>query len=294
MNASPTQVPGSPGVDRQKAVPAVGALMFPAIILLGLVFALPIIWFLGRAAYEYEGSLSNLLASVLLSPDIVYILWITNWDSLLITLVTLILAYPLAYVLSQSSGWTFRLILICLILPYFTSIVVRTYAWMVLLGSTGVVNNALLGLSWITSPLPLMYNKGGVVVGMTYVLLPYLALTLMAAMKGIDPSLMRAAHSLGASGWYSFTRIYLPLTMHGVLSGSLIVFILTVGSFVTPALMGGPSDLWIAMLIEREAEISLNWPLAAVLSLILLATTLALYALYYRITNFDRMTGSRH
>ena len=126
---------------------------------------------------------------------------------------------------------------------------------------------------------------------MAYVLLPYLVLTLYATMKGIDPSLLRAARGLGAGGFYIFRRVYLPLTLHGVFSGCLIVFILAIGFFITPALMGGPSDVMIAMLIEREVELTLNWPLAAIMSLFLLVVTLVLYSIYYRFANIERMMG---
>jgi ABC-type spermidine/putrescine transport system permease subunit I len=117
-------------------------------------------------------------------------------------------------------------------------------------------------------------------------------LTLFAAMKAIDPSLMRAARGLGAGSFYAFTRVYLPLSMHGVISGSLIVFILSIGFFITPALMGGPADVMIAMLIERSIEITFDWAGAAVMSLLLLAATLVLYSIYYRVTDVRRMMGA--
>jgi ABC-type spermidine/putrescine transport system permease subunit I len=163
---------------------------------------------------------------------------------------------------------------------------------MVLLGRNGLINQGLAALGFIDAPLPLLYNKMGILVGMAYVLLPYMVLTLYAAMKTIDPSLMRAARGLGASNAYSFLRIYLPLSLHGIISGSLIVFILAIGFFITPALMGGPSDVMIAMLIERAVEITLDWTSAALMSLVLLAVTLVLYAIYYRVTDIRRMMGA--
>ncbi len=126
---------------------------------------------------------------------------------------------------------------------------------------------------------------------MVYVLLPYMVLTLFATMKAIDPSLMRAARGLGASGPFAFVRVYLPLSLHGVVSGSLIVYILAIGFFITPALMGGPTDVTLAMLIERSVEISFDWSAAAIMSLLLLFATLVLYGLYYRVTDVRRMMG---
>jgi ABC-type spermidine/putrescine transport system permease subunit I len=179
-----------------------------------------------------------------------------------------------------------------IVLPYFTSIIVRTFSWMVLLGEHGLVNDMLVGAGLIHSPLPLMYNRLGVLIGMSYVLLPYMVLTLFAAMKSIDRNLLLAARGMGASGPMIFRRVYLPLSLHGVISGVLIVFILSIGFFITPALMGGPSDVMVAMLIERSVEITLDWPAAAVMSLFLLVVTLILYAIYYRVTDVRRLMGA--
>jgi len=160
---------------------------------------------------------------------------------------------------------------------------------MVLLGRNGVVIQLLLGAGLVARPLPLLYNLLGVVIGMTYVLLPYMVLTLYAAMKGIDPSLLRAARGLGAGRFYAFRRVYLPLSLHGIVSGSLIVLIVSIGFFITPALMGGAGDVTVAMLVERAIEILIDWPSAAIMSLVLLAATLVLYALYGRLTDVRAM-----
>jgi ABC-type spermidine/putrescine transport system permease subunit I len=162
---------------------------------------------------------------------------------------------------------------------------------MVLLGRNGLVNNLLLTLGVINEPLTLLYSKTGILIGMVYVLLPYMVLTLYASLKAIDPGLMRAARGLGASGWFAFTRVYFPLSLHGVVSGSLIVFILALGFFITPALMGGPSDVMIAMLVERAVEVTFDWTSAAIMSVLLLVATLGLYAIYYRVTDLRRMMG---
>lgn len=266
-------------------------LLTPLLGLLVLVFFLPIGWFLFQAISESNLSLMEQLNSVLLSPDISYVLWNTNLIALIVTLTVLVMAYPIAYVLAYSNKLFFTLIIISVIVPYFTSVVVRTYSWMVLLGRNGIVNQLLLNSGVIDQPLELMYNRTGVIIGMSYVLLPYLVLTLFSAMKGIDYNLIRAAQSMGASGTYTFLKIFLPLSMPGLISGCLIVFILAIGFFITPALMGGAEDVMIAMLIQREIELNLNWPVAAMLSLALLAVTLVLYAIYYRYTNLDRMLG---
>ncbi|MBK7470918.1 MAG: ABC transporter permease [Betaproteobacteria bacterium] len=269
-------------------------LVMPAVLLLALVFVGPLIWFFIQALASI-GTPAEIVAhawAIITSKAVVTALSTTNWISLMVTLLVLLISYPLAYYLANNQGLRFTLVLFCIVVPYFTSIIVRTYSWMVLLGRNGIINQVLQHLGIIDEPLALLYTKTGVLIGMVYVLLPYMVLTLFAAMKAIDPSLMRAARGLGATGFYAFTRIYFPLSIHGVISGSLIVFILAIGFFITPALMGGPSDVMIAMLIERSVEIMFDWSGAAIMSLLLLFATLVLYAIYYRVTDVRRMMGA--
>lgn len=271
-----------------------GLLMLPAFAMLTLVFAAPLGWFFARALFVDPDALPlwPQIVSVITSRAVLQAIVTTNWISLLVTVSVLLMGYPIAYYLANRDGLRFTLVVFCVVVPYFTSVIVRTYSWMVLLGRTGLVNQALQRLGLIDAPLRLLYNQMGIVIGMTYVLLPYMVLTLYAAMKSIDGNLLRAARGMGASGLMIFWRIYLPLSLHGVISGALIVFILSIGFFVTPALMGGPSDVMIAMLIERSVEITLDWQGAAVMSLFLLAVTLALYAIYYRVTDVRRLMGA--
>lgn len=269
-------------------------LILPAFALLILLFVVPLVWFF-VGVFVDEGSAAAVLerfVDVLSAPGIVNALITTNWISALVTALTLVIGYPIAYYLANNAGWRFALVLFCIIVPYFTSVIVRTYSWMVLLGRNGAINQTLLSIGVIDAPLPLLYNKMGVLIGMTYVLLPYMVLTLYATMRGIDANLVRAAYGLGASPVYTFRKVYFPLSLHGVISGSLIVFILAIGFFITPALMGGPSDVMIAMLIERSVEITLDWTSAAIMSVALLAMTLVLYIIYYRVTDVRRMMGA--
>lgn len=268
-------------------------LLLPAIALLVVVFLAPLVWFFVQSLSSI-GTFSEIVeqfVAVLGSKAVLTALSSTNWISLLVTLLVLLLSYPLAYFLATHSDWRFSLILFCIVVPYFTSVIVRTYSWMVLLGRNGLVNNLLLTLGVINEPLTLLYSKTGILIGMVYVLLPYMVLTLYASLKAIDPGLMRAARGLGASWWFAFTRVYFPLSLHGVVSGSLIVFILALGFFITPALMGGPSDVMIAMLVERAVEVTFDWASAAIMSVLLLGATLGLYAIYYRVTDLRRMMG---
>ncbi|MCW3474679.1 ABC transporter permease [Limobrevibacterium gyesilva] len=269
-------------------------LILPAIALLVLVFLVPIGWFLW-ASFAELGSFADIVAetrATLGSGAVAGAIVNTNLIALEVTLLVLLIGYPLAYVLSRARGLAFTLILICIVLPYFTSVIVRTYAWMVLLGRNGLINQILLGLGLAGAPVDLLYNRTGVVIGMTYVLLPYMVLTLYAAMKAVDPRLLQAAEGMGAGPLRVFLKVFLPLTLHGVIAGVLIVFILGIGFFVTPALMGGPGDIMIATLIEREIELTQNWPGAAMMTLVLLAVTLVLYALYSRVADLRKGFGA--
>ena len=269
-------------------------LLLPALLMLGLIFFAPLGWFFIRTLLieVHPAALPALFAQVLSSRPMRIAMVTTLEISVLVTVATLLVGYPIAYYLANRCGLRFSLVIFCVIVPYFTSVIVRTYALMVLLGRNGIVNQALMKVGLIDHPLALIYNTFGIVVGMTYVLLPYMVLTLYSAMKGIDPTLLRAARALGANGPTVFRRVYLPLSWHGVISGSLIVLILSIGFFITPSLLGGPGDVMIAMLIERSIEIMLDWQTAAVMSLILLAATLTLYALYSRVTDVRRMLGA--
>lgn len=269
-------------------------LLLPLLIILIVIFVLPMVWFFTETFLQQPGGIHAIVHDffrVIASRAIHHVLILTNIISFVVTILALTIAYPIAFFMTKTSGLTFRLIIASVVIPYFTSIIVRTYSWMVLLGRNGVINHLLLDLRLIHHPLPLMYNKFAVIVGMTYILLPYMVLTLYSVMRGIDVNLIRAARGLGATSHYAFWKIFFPLSMPGILSGSLIVYILAIGFFVTPALMGGSSDVMIAMLIEREVELTLNWPVAAIMSLLLLAITLILYSIYYRLSNVERMLG---
>ncbi len=259
-------------------------LIGPALALLLLLFITPIGWFIGQSLGEL-GSAEEIwleTRAVIGSPAIAGAIASTNLIALIVTALVLLIGYPLSYVLSRARGLAFSLILVCIVLPYFTSVIVRTYAWMVILGRNGLINQVLMGLGLVSEPVQLLYNRTGVVIGMTYVLLPYMVLTLFAAMKAVDHRLLQAAEGMGAKPFAIFAKVFLPLTLHGVTAGSLIVYILALGFFITPALMGGPGDVMMAMLIEREVELSQNWPVAALMTIVLLAITLALYVLYSR------------
>ena len=208
-----------------------------------------------------------------------------------VTLMCLLLGYPLAALIARSRGATANILFILVLLPFWTSLLVRTSAWVVLLQSRGVVNNVLawLGIVDPDAPLELIYNRVGVVIAMTHILLPFMILPIYSVMKGIPPVYMRAAASLGARPLSSFLRVYLPMTMPGVSAGCLLVFILALGYYITPALVGGPRDQMISYFIAYYANQVTNWGMAAALSIILLVAVLVLYVIYNRLVGIQRL-----
>ncbi len=200
----------------------------------------------------------------------------------LVTFFCFVLGYPIAYLLSRLPPRTSNLLMICVLLPFWTSLLVRTTAWVVLLQKEGVVNSLLMALGVISEPLNLMFNRLGVVIAMTHILLPFMILPLYSVMKMVPPSYVRAARSLGASPWTAFWKIYFPQSLPGVSAGGLLVFILAIGYYITPALLGGAGDQMISYFIADNLSRSLNWGLASALGGILLIGVLALYWVYER------------
>jgi putative spermidine/putrescine transport system permease protein len=211
--------------------------------------------------------------------------------SLLITFLTFVLAYPIAHLLATLPLRYSNLLMIFVLLPFWTSLLVRTTSWMVLLQSQGVVNDALVGSGILADEnrIQMMYNQIGTIVAMTHILLPFMVLPLYSVMRPINPSYVRAARSLGATSWTAFRRIYFPQTVPGIGAGALLVFILAVGYYITPALVGGADGQLISNLIAFHMTKSLNWSMAAALASLLLAGILLLYWLYDRLVGIDNL-----
>ena len=203
--------------------------------------------------------------------------------ALTVTLACLALGFPLAYLLAHLRDKTANLLLILVLLPFWTSLLVRTTAWMVVLQKEGVINSLLQAVGLIVEPLPLVFNRFGVVAAMTHILLPFMILPMYSVMRQIPASYVRAARSLGASPSTAFLRVYLPQCIPGIGAGALLVFILALGYYITPALLGGSTDQMISYFVADNMGRSLNWGLASALAAILLAAVLVLYAIYDRI-----------
>ncbi len=211
--------------------------------------------------------------------------------SLLVTLFCLFLGYPIAYLLATLPARTSNLLLILVLLPFWTSILVRTTAWIAMLQSQGVVNDLLVyfGITDDGSRYSLIYNKLGTLIAMTHILLPFMVLPLYSVMKGIPPSYVRAAKSLGATNWTAFWRVYAPQTIPGIGAGAILVFIVAIGYYITPALVGGQEGTMISNTIDDHMRKSLNWSLASALGGVLMIVVLTLYWLYDRVVGIDNM-----
>lgn len=219
-------------------------------------------------------------------------LWLrTIFVAVGVTISCLLLAFPIAHLLATLPGKYSNLLMICVLLPFWTSLLVRTSSWMVLLQTQGVLNDILVFLNIVDDQdrLVMMYNMMGTFIAMTQILLPFMVLPLYSVMKTISPSLMRAATSMGSTPFHAFRRIYFPLTYSGISAGSLLVFVLAIGYYITPALVGGAKGTLISNRIAYHMQNTLDWSLATAMGGVLLVTVLAVYYVYNRIVGIDNM-----
>lgn len=213
----------------------------------------------------------------------------TFWISLNVTLLCIALGFPVAHFLASAPPRIANRLMMLVLVPFWTSVLVRTTAWLVLLQDQGLLNDLLRWLNIVEQPLQLVFNRTGVYVAMTHVLLPFMILPLYSVMRGIPGTYMRAAASLGAPPWLAFRRVYLPLALPGVVAGALLVFILALGYYITPAIMGGQNDQMVSFFIAFYTNLSVNWGLAAALGTVLLAATLVAYVIYDRAVGIEKM-----
>lgn len=208
-----------------------------------------------------------------------------------VTLFALLLGYPLAYWISTLPERRANLVMILVLIPFWTSILVRVAAWIVILQSEGLVNKALVGSGLLHDPLALLFNRTGVYISMTHILLPFMILPLYSVMKSIPPTYQRAAISLGSHPFAAFWRVYVPQTYPGIGAGALLVFILAIGYYITPALLGGPNDQMVSYYVAYFTNVTINWGMACALGGLLLAATLVLYVIYGRFTRSSLSLG---
>jgi ABC-type spermidine/putrescine transport system permease subunit I len=260
-------------------------LVSPLLLFMLLFYTLPVLAMLLRSVAEPSWTLGNFQA---LAGDTVFqhVFWTTLRTAIAVTCGCLLLGYPVAMALVRP-GRAASIALIIVLLPFWTSILVRSYAWMVLLGRHGLLNEALLAAGIIAHPLRILNTSIAVYIAMIHILLPYMILPVANVLRQIDPALPRAALGLGATPYRVFREVTLPLSIPGVAAGVLLVFVLSLGFYITPALLGGPRDMTVSMLIAQQVD-QLNWPYAACLSAALLIMTLTIMAVFQSIFGVGR------
>ncbi|HXF61473.1 MAG TPA: ABC transporter permease [Caldilineaceae bacterium] len=264
-------------------------LLGPATVYLLLFFVAPLLIlvvysFLKRGVYGqliWEFNLQNYVRVI--DPLYLSILWRSLVFALATTVLCLLLGYPFAYYIARlPNPRTRNLLLILVMVPFWTNFLIRTYAWRVILGADGPINGLLMGLGLIQTPLPLIFNEGAVMVGLVYGYLPFMVLPLFAAIDRVDFSLIEAAHDLYANGRQAFLRVLLPLSLPGVIAGSILVFIPTLGAFVTPDLLGGAKTVMIGNLIQSQFLTARDWPFGSAFTVLLMLVVLAATLVYFR------------
>jgi putative spermidine/putrescine transport system permease protein/spermidine/putrescine transport system permease protein len=262
--------------ERQEQLSLLG-LSAPALLLVTVILLIPVGWLFWLSFSGSQGlSLANYIR-LIENPAYLAIFRITFLLALVVTVLALLLGYPLAYLLSQLPPRLASLGLVVVLLPFWTSILVRTYAWLVLLQRRGLINQMLIDLGLIEEPLGLIYNVMGVTIGMVHIMIPFMVLPVYAAMRSIDPMLVTAAVSLGASRRRAFWTVFFPLTIPGLMAGSLLVFIYCLGFYITPQILGGGRVNMVSMKILENATVYSDWGAASALGVVLLGVTLLIF-----------------
>lgn len=266
---------------------ATACLLGPALILLALLFVVPLARLFSLAFGDPAGPFATFAA---LGESAVYrrVMWNTFVVAIAVTAICALLAWPVAYVLSRLSGVWFAVALYGVLFPFWISVLVRTFSWMLLLERNGPINRLVVDAGLADAPLPLLFNDIGVMIGMIHILLPYMILPLYGAMVRIDRRLLLASDGLGARLFDTFRRVYLPLCLPGLAGGATFVFLLSLGFFITPALLGGANAITLSMLIANFVTERLAWSLAAAASLVLLVAVLLLLALTARLLPVEK------
>lgn len=265
-------------------------LLGPAALWTLLFFLLPLGVMLWRSVYR--GGFSLVHYQKLFTTPLYLTVMLTTFEiALMVTAGCLVLGYPVAYLCATGGQRTRAVVLLLVVVPYWLDYIVRSYSWMVLLGRMGLVNRSLMALGLTAEPLPMLYTRLSVVVGMVQILLPLMVLTLYGAMLRIDQQLLHAAAAHGARPWSAFRTVFFPLSLPGVYGACLLTFVTSLGFYITPALLGGRKDTMISQLIVTVSSDLLDWPLASAVSAVLLAVSLAIVVVYNRFFSIDRLWG---
>jgi putative spermidine/putrescine transport system permease protein len=259
-------------------------LALPVLVFLGACFLLPLYEVVNRSLTDPELGLGN-FRDAFASSQFRRVLLNTLIMAATVTGVCALLAYPYAYMMIHVRRRTATLMLVAVLLPFWSSVLVRSYSWTVILQDTGIINSVLRDLGLIDRPLPLVRSFLGATIGMVHVLLPYMLLPIYASMRRVDHRLVQAAANLGASPLRAFRNVFLPLTLPGLFAGCLLVFVISLGFYITPALLGNPQQMMLSQLVASEIELQ-NWGLGSAMALVLLAVTLAILLVAARFFRF--------
>ena len=265
-------------------------LVAPLLLLLGWAFFLPIGRLLLTSVTEPTLSLDN-YRRLLTEPLYGQVILRTVWIALVCAAAALLLGYPIAALMARPGRFMAKLAIVCVMIPLWTSALIRSYAWIMLLQRKGVINTLLQSWGLVPRPLSLIYTNGAVLVAMTHVLLPFMILPIYSALKAVPADLPRAALNLGAGPIRVFFEVTLPLSLPGVFAGCLLVFVMALGFYVTPALVGGPKTLMIATLISEQATVLVNWPFAGAISAVLLVLSLGMTIGFKRLLRLERVVA---
>jgi putative spermidine/putrescine transport system permease protein len=267
-------------------------LALPAILFLAAFFLIPLVAMGLRSVTDPPGAGLANYERFFAEQAFVRVLTNTFWIALLSTVSCLLVGYPFAYLMTVVPGRVAGLLIIAVLLPFWSSLLVRTFAWQVILRDTGIINRFLLDLGLITEPLTLIRTTSGVILGMAHILLPFMVLPIYAVMRRIDPEFGRAAANLGASPTTAFVRVFVPLSLPGILAGCLLVFVLALGFYITPALLGGLRDQMISQLIVQQIQQRLDWGFGTAMSVLLVVITLVILFLMSRAVRLRDVFGS--
>ncbi|MDG1459328.1 MAG: ABC transporter permease [Pseudoprimorskyibacter sp.] len=276
--------------DERRERLTIFGLSLPAVLAILIVVFLPIFWLSSLSLYNATGALSaenydRIFSSALYRRTFV----VTFQISISVTLICVLLGYPLCYWLSKLPNRTSAILMVFVLVPFWTSVLVRTYAWLVLLQRNGIINSSLVSMGIIEEPLQLAHNLTGSIIGMVHIMLPFLVLPLYATMRSIDTDLVRAAVGLGSSPRGAFWRVFFPMSLPGLFAGIVLVFILSLGFYVTPALLGGGRVQMLAQRIESTITVYSNWGAASALGVVLLVLALLMIWLMNRIFGLDKL-----
>ncbi|AUT64394.1 MULTISPECIES: ABC transporter permease [Paraburkholderia] len=267
-------------------------LMAPALLVVVVLLVVPLAWLSWQSIY-HDGAFTLVNYQRVFTGTYLDTFLMTFKLSIIVTGITLLLGYPVAYFAASVPPKWSALILGMVILPFWTSVLVRTYAWLVLLQRTGLVNKALLSMGLIDRPLQLSYNQFGTIVAMVHILLPFMVLPLYSAMQKIPGNLSQAGASLGGSPLHVFWRVFLPLSMSGVVAGVTLVFVLCLGFYITPELMGGGKSIMVSMVVSRNVEIYNSWGAASAVSVVLLVCVFAIFYAASRVIPLEKTLGAK-